>query len=54
MACEICGSVACTRCFHSLEEQEEFDSKTGRYAEDDDRYDCPIHGLQDGPDCPRC
>ena len=21
---------------------------------DDDRYDCPIHGLQDGPDCPRC
>jgi hypothetical protein len=23
------------------------------YAEDD-RYDCPIHGLQAGPDCPRC
>ena len=20
----------------------------------EDRYDCPIHGLQDGPDCPRC
>lgn len=19
-----------------------------------DNYDCPIHGLQDGPDCPRC
>ncbi len=18
------------------------------------RYDCPIHGLQAGPDCPRC
>jgi hypothetical protein len=24
------------RCFHSLEEQEEFDTKTGRYAPDDD------------------
>jgi len=21
---------------------------------DDDRYDCPIHGMQAGPDCPRC
>jgi hypothetical protein len=20
----------------------------------DDRYNCPIHGLQDGPDCPLC
>lgn len=20
----------------------------------EERYDCPIHGLQDGPDCPRC
>ena len=33
MACEICGRCSCTRCFHSLEEQEEFDTKTGRYAE---------------------
>jgi len=24
------------RCFHSIEEQEEFDTKTGRYAPDDD------------------
>lgn len=20
----------------------------------EDNYDCPIHGMQDGPDCPRC
>lgn len=25
MGCEICGRVVCTRIFHSLEEQEEFD-----------------------------
>ena len=25
MGCEICGREACTRSFHSLEEQEEFD-----------------------------
>ena len=25
MGCEICGRGACTRSFHSLEEQEEFD-----------------------------
>ncbi len=31
MACEICGKTVCTRCFHSLEEQEEFDTKTGRF-----------------------
>ena len=23
-------------------------------GDDPDHYDCPIHGLQDGPDCPRC
>lgn len=27
MACEICGRGACTRCFHSLDEQERFDKK---------------------------
>lgn len=35
MACEICGRNACTRSFHSLDEQDEFDDKTGRYAADD-------------------
>ena len=30
--CEICGRSSCTRSFHSLSEQEEFDTKTGRYA----------------------
>jgi hypothetical protein len=27
MACEICGRSSCTRCFHSIEEQDEFDNK---------------------------
>jgi hypothetical protein len=36
MSCEICGRSSCTRCFHSLSEQEEFDTKTGRYAPKED------------------
>ena len=35
MSCRICGRTACTESFHSLEEQEEFETKTGRYAEED-------------------
>lgn len=27
MACELCGRSACTRCFHSLSDQEDFDNK---------------------------
>lgn len=23
-------------------------------SEDDETYDCPIHGTGPGPDCPRC
>lgn len=34
--CEICGRSSCTRSFHSLSEQEEFDTKTGRYAPEPD------------------
>lgn len=34
MACELCGRNSCERWLHSLEEQEEFDTKTGRYVED--------------------
>lgn len=26
----------------------------GSWLLPDQNYDCPIHGLQDGPDCPRC
>ena len=33
--CEICGRGSCTRSFHSIEEQEEFDTKTGRFAPDE-------------------
>lgn len=36
MSCELCGRSSCTRSFHSLEEQDDFDNKTGRYAPDDD------------------
>ena len=36
MACKICGRTACTESFHSLEEQEEFETKTGRYAENEE------------------
>jgi hypothetical protein len=35
MPCEICGRSSCTRCFHSINEQIEFDNKTGKYAPDD-------------------
>lgn len=24
------------------------------FEPEEEKYDCPIHGLQDGPDCPRC
>ena len=34
MACKICGRNSCTECFHSIEEQQEFENKTGRYAPD--------------------
>jgi len=34
--CEICGRSICTRSFHSLSEQEEFDTKTGRYAPEEE------------------
>lgn len=35
MVCEICDKSNCIRSFHSLEEQKEFDTKTGRYAPDE-------------------
>jgi len=41
MACKICGRESCTESFHSLEEQEEFETKTGRYEPTDI---CPICG----------
>lgn len=37
MACQICGRSACCRSFHSLEEQEDFDNKTGMYAPEEGR-----------------
>ena len=32
MSCKICGRNSCCPSFHSLAEQEEFDTKTGRFA----------------------
>lgn len=44
MSCELCGRSSCTRCFHSCEEQEEFDTKTGRYASPDEKEEAS-HGA---------
>lgn len=33
MTCKICGRNACTESFHSIEEQEEFETKPSRYVE---------------------
>lgn len=37
--CEICGRGSCTRSFHSLSDQEDFDAKTGKYAPDEEIED---------------
>jgi len=39
MACEICKRGACTRSFHSLQDQDDFDNKTGKYSEDEEKED---------------
>jgi hypothetical protein len=56
MACEICGRGSCTRSFHSLEEQEEFDTKTGRYAssEPTDAAMSDSHIDKKQPQCRDC
>lgn len=46
MSCELCGRSSCTRCFHSLSEQEEFDTKTGRYAPECEDDDSPCQEQQ--------
>jgi hypothetical protein len=35
VACRICGRGACTESFHSIQDQEEWQTKTGRYAPED-------------------
>jgi hypothetical protein len=37
MACKICGRISCTESFHSIEDQEEFETKTGRYEPDEEK-----------------
>ena len=32
MSCKICGRGSCTECFHSLEDQEEFDRLSEIYG----------------------
>jgi hypothetical protein len=27
---------------------------SGKWFKEKEKYDCPIHGMSDGPDCPRC
>ena len=36
MACKICGRGACIESFHTIEEQVEWETKSGRYAPDSD------------------
>jgi hypothetical protein len=43
MSCKICGRNACTESFHSIEEQEEFETKTGRYAPDEEDLEGDSH-----------
>ena len=42
MTCKICGRQACTESFHSLKEQEEFETKTGRYEPDEEWMNAPL------------
>ena len=37
MACEICGRSNCSRCFHSVEEQQNFDEIIEPYKENLER-----------------
>ena len=39
MSCEICGRGSCTRSFHSIEAQEEFDNRKA-YEANGQCYDC--------------
>ena len=32
MSCKICKRQACTESFHSIQDQEDFENKTGKYA----------------------
>jgi hypothetical protein len=36
VGCKICGRNACASWMHSIEEQEEWETKTGRYAPDEE------------------
>lgn len=42
MACKICGRESCIESFHSIEEQEEFETKTGRYEPDEEWMNAPL------------
>jgi len=33
MACRICGGYNCTECFHTIEEQEEYERLVEKYGE---------------------
>jgi hypothetical protein len=44
-----CGCQGEQAYYEGLEEEE-----WAKEAEEEERYDCPIHGKQDGSECPRC
>lgn len=43
MGCHICGRNSCAIWMHSIEDQEDFENKTGKYSEDSDNF----HSLTD-------
>ena len=49
MACEICGRSSCTRSFHSIEEQNDFDDRQ-LMSSDVDELRCEIQSLEEEKD----
>ena len=47
MSCKICKRSSCTESFHSIEEQEEFENKTGIYAEEENSVKGNIEEITD-------
>lgn len=46
MSCEICGKGSCTRTFHSLAEQDEFDERQ-EMSDDVEGLQCEIQALNE-------
>jgi len=49
-----CGAVEITEKRKGYADLLDRAAELARDQEEVERYDCPLHGLQDGPECPRC